>query len=138
MFFTAVCYVELAPIEKYNTDLLKFVYSNGQLTLRQKIVRTYTKLDFALWFVLPGIVGLIVLLCALRFCVRRVYMGTTELVEEKDDQPGELQQKQRVSGLDTNNILATGSMDNSRGETGMITQGKSTTVTPPPELAPKN
>jgi hypothetical protein len=34
------------------------------------------------YFVIPGVVGLIVLIIALRFCVRKIYMANTNLSEE--------------------------------------------------------
>lgn len=82
MYFTVVCYVELEPEQKHNANLLKFIYGEGQLTLQAQANRQYTTFDFIMWLVMPAAVGLIVLLCTLRYCVRKSYMVSTELVEE--------------------------------------------------------
>ena len=102
MYFTVVCYVELEPEQKHNTNLLKFIYGEGQLTLQAQSNRQYTTFDFIMWLVLPAAVGLIVLLCTLRYCVRKSYMVSTELVEEV----AEPNVPKAVSGAETNNVLA--------------------------------
>lgn len=140
MYFTAVCYIELnsSAEDKHHANILKFIYQEGQLTLKQRSVREYTTFDFIMWLVLPAFVGLIVLVCTLRYCVRKIYMGSSSLVEEDDPAPQEsLPKKQPVSGADTQNVLAlpSRSTDISIRDTGLVTKpAASPSHTPPPQL----
>lgn len=97
---SVACYVDLEPSESYSPNELRYVYPVTEINLKQAHLSATKKIFF--YFVLPGIVGMIVLGLALRFCVRRIYTPETALVEEEDPQAG----AHPVSSAETGKVIA--------------------------------
>jgi hypothetical protein len=127
MYMTVVCYIEIVPAEKYNNNMLKFIYNPVQVTVRsEKISGPYTTFDYIMWVILPITVGVIVLICTLRYCVRRIYMGSTELVEEKNEIHVSAAVAQTETGAMTGNVISGPLSDITIRETGLMSKHERT------------
>jgi hypothetical protein len=99
------------------------------MTVRYEVEMT-TLWKIAVFIGLPSLVGLFVLFLALRFCVRRIYMADTKLVEEevKDTNPVGQTEGNIMTIPSTANVLVPGevgmySVSEKNIETGMMSIG---------------
>lgn len=91
LYVSVVCYIEVAAQQRHSPDILRFAYNQIQMATKSQQLSATWKL--LVYVGLPGFVGLVVLVLALRFCVRRIYMADTKLVEEE---PGPTAQTEGV------------------------------------------
>lgn len=86
LFASVVAYIDLKPPESYETNQIRYIYNQAEVNAKESQMSTDQKL--VVYVGLPALVGVLVLFLAWKFCVRKIYMADTRLVEDDEQKKG--------------------------------------------------